>query len=403
MYMNYQTGTNHPGFAKDVIYRFLNSIYINWQLFLVHLAGTIINTHLQGLTSEDRINAIVIDDTFFGRLRSKHVELLAKVHDHASKGNKFKKGFRMLTLGWTDGNTFIPLIFSLLSSEDKKNRYCEMKDGLSKRSVAYKRRKQAITKAPTVMLEMLQTVVKSDIQAKHVLFDSWFSYPATILEIFKLKLHTIARLKNSPKIKYLLSGEKKTLSQIYSVYKKRRGKSKYLLSVTAEIYDQQDNTLPVRIVFVRDRNNRKKWIALISTDMNLSEEEVIRIYGKRWSIEVFFKVCKSYLNLGKEFQCLSYDAMVAHTAIVLTRYMMLAVESRGKEDARTLGEIFYLAYNELQDVQFAEALAIILEILEETLQESLFLTEEQISQLIEAFILKLPEYLSKKLGSKKVS
>ena len=26
------------------------------------------------------------------------------------------------------------------------------------------------------------------------------------------------------------------------------------------------------------------------------------------SIEVFFKVCKSYLNLGKEFQGLSYDS-----------------------------------------------------------------------------------------------
>jgi hypothetical protein len=403
MYMNYQNGTHHPGFAKDVVYRFLNSMYINWQLFLVHLAGTIINTHLLGLTSENRINAIVIDDTFYGRLRSKCVELLANVHDHASKGSKFKKGFRMLTLGWTDGNTFIPLSFSLLSSEDKKNRYCEMKDGLNKHSVAYKRRKQAITKAPVVMLEMLKIVVKSGIQAKHVLFDSWFSYPATIIEIFELKLHTIARLKNSPKIKYLIDGEKKTLTQIYNANKKRRGKSKYLLSVAAEIYDQHDNNLPVMIVFARDRNNRKKWIVLISTDMSLPEEEIIRIYGKRWSIEIFFKVCKSYLNLNKEFQCLSYDAMVAHTAIVLVRYIMLAVECRNKEDARTLGEIFYLAYDELQDIQFAESLAIILKILEETLQEVLFLTDEQIRQFIEAFILKLPEYLSRKLVQKKAS
>ncbi len=191
------------------------------------------------------------------------------------------------------------------------------------------------------------------------------------------------------------------MTQIYNANKKRRGKSKYLLSVAAEIYDQHDNKLPVMIVFVRDRNNRKKWIALISTDMSLPEEEIIRIYGKRWSIEVFFKVCKSYLNLNKEFQCLSYDAMVAHTAIVLVRYMMLAVECRNKEDVRTLGEIFYLAYDELQDIQFAETLAIILKILEETLQEVLFLTDEQIRQFIEAFILKLPEYLSRKLVQKK--
>jgi hypothetical protein len=97
------------------------------------------------------------------------------------------------------------------------------------------------------------------------------------------------------------------------------------------------------------------------------------------------------------------DAMIAHTAIVLVRYIMLAVECRNKEDARTLGEIFYLAYHELQDIQFTEALAIILEILEETLQETQLLTDEQIMQFIEAFILKLPEYLSKKLVQKKAS
>jgi hypothetical protein len=42
--------------------------------------------------------------------------------------------------------------------------------------------------------------------------------------------------------------------------------------------------------------------------MIISEEEVIRIYGKRWDIEVFFKVCKSYLKLSKGCNLLSYDA-----------------------------------------------------------------------------------------------
>jgi len=57
----------------------------------------------------------VIDDSFFSRTRSKAVELLCWVKDHAD-GNKNKKGFRMLTLGWTDGNSFVPVAFNLLSS-----------------------------------------------------------------------------------------------------------------------------------------------------------------------------------------------------------------------------------------------------------------------------------------------
>ena len=242
----------------------------------------------------------------------------------------------------TDGNTFLPLSFNLQSSENKKNRYCEMKENLKKNSIAYKRRKQAISKSTDVMIEMLQAAVKSCVPAKHVLFDSWFSYPATIIKIFSLKLHTVGRLKNTTKIKYIFEGERKTLAEIYRSKRKRPRKSKYLLSVTAQIYDAENNTLDVKIVFVRDRNNKKKWIGIISTDLSLSEEEVIALYGKRWQIEIFFKVCKSYLNLGKEFQGLSYDSMIAHTSIVMVRYMMLAVENRDNQDARTMGELFFL-------------------------------------------------------------
>ncbi|QZT33894.1 transposase [Caldalkalibacillus thermarum TA2.A1] len=72
-----------------------------------------------------------MDDSLYSRARSKAVELLAKVHDHTT--GKFVRGFRLLTLGWSDGNTFVPLCFSLLSSHDPKNRLVEMFEGLDKR------------------------------------------------------------------------------------------------------------------------------------------------------------------------------------------------------------------------------------------------------------------------------
>lgn len=77
-----------------------------------------------------------------------------------------------------------------------------MKDVLNKNSIAYKRRKQAISKSTDVMIDMLKTVVKAGIPAKHVLFDSWFSYPSTIMKILKLNIHTVGRLKNTTKLNY---------------------------------------------------------------------------------------------------------------------------------------------------------------------------------------------------------
>jgi len=402
MYMNYKTENNEPKFAKDTVYRFLNSMNINWQKFVLQLSGNIINKSLVNLTSEDRINAIVVDDSFFGRLKSKNVELLSNVYDHAaSTGSKFKRGFRMFTIGWTDGNTFMPISFNMQSSAEKKNRYCEMKQGLNKNSIAYKRRKQAISKSTDTLIEMLKDVVKADIPAKHVVFDSWFSYPVTIIKIFNLGLHVIGRLKNTPNLKYIVDGKKDTLAHIYNSNKKRPGRSKYLLSVPAQIYDVENNILDVKLVYVRDRSNKKKWIGFICTDLSLTEEEVIAIYGKRWSIEVFFKICKSYLKLGKEFQSISYDAITAHTAIVMTRYIMLAVENRNNEDSRTMGELFFLAYDELHDMQLPQVLIIILDILQETLYQLLFLTNKQMDEFIDAFIIKLPKHISEKLLVKK--
>jgi hypothetical protein len=402
MYMNILNGTHEAGFGRNVVYRLLNSSFINWSTFLLSLAIRIITDKITGLTSDDRTNAMVVDDTLYSRPRSKHVELLAKVHDHTGKGPKFRRGFRQLTLAWTDGCTLIPLLFRHLSSEDRKNRYNEINPGIDKRSCGYKARLQAVSTGPKVLLEMLAQAVKYGIPSKHVLFDCWFSFPVTIMGIAKLKLQVIARLKKSPKIKYLVDGDKKTLCQIYSSLKKRRGKSKYLLSVAVKLYNKDNETLDARIVYVRDRNNKKNWIALISTDMNLTEEEIIQLYGKRWDIEVFFKVCKSYLNLGREFQGLSYDAITAHTAVVLTRYMILALEKRQNEDPRALGELFFLCYDEVADIQFSEALELILSLLRNVLEESVFLTEDQIRQLIDAFILKLPEHFKAKMGRKKV-
>ena len=42
--------------------------------------------------------------------------------------------------------------------------------------------------------------------------------------------------------------------------------------------------IPAKVVYVRNRNNRKEYLCIISTDTELYENEIIRIYGKRLDI-----------------------------------------------------------------------------------------------------------------------
>ena len=37
--------------------------------------------------------------------------------------------------------------------------------------------------------------------------------------------------------------------------------------------------IPAKVVYVRNHNKRKEYLCLISTDVNLDENEIIRIYG----------------------------------------------------------------------------------------------------------------------------
>ena len=148
---------------------------------------------------------------------------------------------------------------------------------------------------------------------------------------------------------------------------------------------------------IRNKKNKKDCIAFICTNPDFSEKEILRIYGKRWQIEVFFKTCKTYLQLISECHSLSYDALTAHVAIVFARYMMIAMEQRRNEDDRSLGEIFFFFTDELTDITFAESFQIILRAMFECIYTVFQVTDEQISAFIEMFVDRLPEYMRRAL------
>ena len=392
MYMQQRTGSFKEGFSKNTFYRFLNSTKTNWLRFTSLLAADVVNHDLKDLTNEDRTNVFIVDDSLFNRSSCKRTELGSRVFDHTDMS--YKRGYRMLTLSWSDGNTLIPVNSCLVASSKESNIIGPVKT-FDKRTIASQRRNLAQTKAPEVMLTLLDTAVSCGLSADYVLFDCWFANPAQITAIKTRGIDVIAMIKKSSRIKYSYNGESLNIKEIYSRNKKRRGRSKYLLSV--DVMVGKENPIPAKIVCVRNKANRKDWLAFLCTNPALSEEEIIRIYGKRWQIEVFFKTCKSMLNLIGECHSLSYDALTAHTAIVFTRYMLLALEQRQNEDQRTLGELFFFLVDEMADITFSRSLCILMDALIASLQEVLKLSDEQLASFTADFESRLPKYLREAL------
>ncbi len=393
MYMDMVTGRNAPAFAKDTVYRFMKMTQINWIRFTTILSSRIIKAAVLPLDSEERKNVLILDDSMFERNRSKKVELLAKVYDHAR--HKYCYGFLMLTLGWSDGSTFLPVNSILLSSEKKKNRVNEA-SAPDKRTIGYKRRALSMQKGTHAMLTLLDAAKKAAVPAEYVLFVSWFSSPSTLHAVKKTGYDVIGMVKKTPKMFFRYNGGDMSLTSIYNRNKKRCGRSRYLLSVMVDVV-KDGKSIPAKVVYVRNHSKRKEYLCLISTDTSLDEDEIIRIYGKRWDIEVFFRVCKIYLNLSSECNALSYDAMTAHTAVVFTRYMMLSLESRESNDTRSLGELFLYFSDEMADITWIQAFQMLIQMFRTIAANNTGLSEDKIDELVDAFMNALPPLIKARL------
>lgn len=117
--------------------------------------------------------------------------------------------------------------------------------------------------------------------------------------------------------------------------------------------------IDAKLVFVRNRH-KNDWLVLMPTKPELSDEEIVLVYGRRWDIEVFFNMAKQHLKLVKEIQARDFDSLVSHTSIVFMRYKFLAYEQRIRTDSRTFVQLFYHVYEEMADITFLESLQRIL-------------------------------------------
>ena len=130
------------------------------------------------------------------------------------------------------------------------------------------------------------------------------------------------------------------------VYLAKRGRSRYLLSVEVEII-KDGNVIPAKVVYVRNRNNRKDYLCLLSTDLSN----------------------------------------------VIPYPMMLSLESRESNDIRSLGELFVYISDEMADITWLQALQMLLQLFRSTLSETAELTEEKINELVDNFLDTLPSLL----------
>lgn len=85
------------------------------------------------------------------------------------------KGFNFLTLGRTDGYSFIPVGFNMMASAKAEKRLNGIKGNIDKRSNGYKARRDAILQKPEAAIKLIRNALDAGIRASYVLMDTWFT------------------------------------------------------------------------------------------------------------------------------------------------------------------------------------------------------------------------------------
>lgn len=312
---------------KNRFYRFLENANYNWRPFLSSLSFQI---HEKIKPEMGKELFFVIDDTIT-TVTGKLIESASYIYDHVT--GQTVLGFQKLILGIFDGCHFIPI----------SNRICPGKKRPNAKSKAKKYKKipkilRIDSQCPGAIerrdmdenklnktISMLKSAKRKGFKATTVMFDSWYCFNSFIIKLEEiLHLHVICQLKNLPTTnKYIYKGKPFSLKELYAYYGKNqlRMVKKYQFKRSCLTVSLPKSKVKMKIVFVLN-DGEKKWHAFASTNIQLSAQKILEYYSQRWSIEVFFRNCKQYLNYGKE-QMSNLDSIIACDALVFLRYLIL--------------------------------------------------------------------------------
>ena len=378
---------SNDSFKKDVYYRLLKNSKYNWRKLLLLTSVNLINK-LSSLQKPTDTKVFIIDDTVEIK-RGKYIEGSCK-NLWSNKDKRVVKGLNIVSLNYSDTHTDMMLDFSM---NYNKNQIIDSIDNkYHHRSNAYKRRIEGRNGKNIQAINMLKRALSSGIYADYLLVDSWYAKPNFIKEVRDNGLDTIARVAKSNRI-WQFSGKYKTLEALYNHEKQNKTsklgnynsiKYSYVSTITTH------KTLGrVKIVFIRTKEN---LIPIFSTNIHLSDLEIINTYKKRWNIEQGYKDLREYFQFGKEENRI-YEALIARITLSFLAYNLTSYINRINNEPQTLGNLFRDLECQLETL--AISMELFLKILEELIQSAQIVKR---NKDLEQIIYMLRVYTKKQLG-----
>ncbi|MBQ9274472.1 MAG: hypothetical protein IJ228_06620 [Succinivibrio sp.] len=129
------------------------------------------------------------------------------------------------------------------------------------------------------------------------------------------------------------------------------------LIVEIEGPEEGQPPIPVKLVWLKSWANEDKILCILSTDITLSDEVIVRNYEPRFNIEECFFNMKHFLRLESGSRARLFDSIVAHFALTCIRLILLTVmKCHDPEHTRSIGEMHYQTTEEVREKPLADVI-----------------------------------------------
>ena len=328
---------SNDSFKKDVYYRLLANSSYNWRS-LLSLSSLKILSLLHKIQDSKAIKVFIIDDTVEDKV-GKNIEGSCD-SIYSNKEKRKIRGLNIVSLNYSDGFSNFMLDFAIAMNKYARVAIDDFTNKVDHRSNAHKRRLETMKGKLQIAIDILKRAVNSGIYADYLLVDSWYSKPIFIKEMNELGLRVISRMTNNNKIWNFL-GKEKTLESIYNKFKelKTAKPGKYGKKIKFTYFSavvEHKTAGKLKIVFIK---TKEKLIPIVSTDLKISDEEIIEIYKRRWDIEQGYKELREHFGFGKEENRI-YEALIARITLSMFTYNIVSYINRISNEPKTIGGLF---------------------------------------------------------------
>lgn len=266
---------------------------------------------------------ISIDDTLITKSKdSKHIENMSVLHSHVT--GSYEWAHCEVAMHGKCGDLSIPL--NLKPYISKKIATEQSTDFYSKNELA---------------AQLLTDLSFTKENQTYLLMDKWFSSSNLIMSALKLGIHSIIPLKSNRRI--YPEGISMNISKYSELLEKKhfdlvtvKGKDYYTFR-----YEGHLKGIPNTVILFSyevDGDNLKAPMFILSTDISLSDSDIISFYLKRWDIETAFRYQKENLGLD-QYQMRKFKGIKRFWYLIYLAHNYLALKLFKESEFQNLGDV----------------------------------------------------------------